>query len=290
MPELPEVEVVRRGLAAHVVDRTIATATVTGARVARRHPGGPVDLADRLTGCRVTGAHRRGKYLWLGLQAPDGGADALVVHLGMSGQLLVGGPDLPRPRHTHAWFSFADGGDELRFVDQRTFGALVLVPLGPDGIPEPVAHIAPDPFEAAYDERVAVARLKARHSPVKAGLLDQGVVSGIGNIYADEALWAAQVHGDRISATLTRPTLARVLQAARTVMAAALAAGGTSFDELYVDVEGASGYFERSLQVYGRAGLPCSRCGTPIVRHAFANRSSHSCPRCQVAPRARVPR
>lgn len=290
MPELPEVEVVRRGLADHVVGRTVTDLQLRGARVARRHVPGPADLTSRVAGRHVSDARRRGKYLWLVLDDPDGRDDptALLVHLGMSGQLLVEDPEAPDERHLHARFGFSDEGPELRFVDQRTFGGLALSALGGDGIPASIAHIAPDPFEAAYDQGAVVARMKASSSALKRVLLDQRIVSGIGNIYADEALWRAQVHGERPANTLTRPVLTRVLGHARDVMAAALDQGGTSFDALYVNVNGASGYFDRSLEAYGQQGRPCSRCGTPIRRVAFMNRSSAFCPRCQPAPRRRT--
>jgi formamidopyrimidine-DNA glycosylase len=283
MPELPEVEVVRRGLAAHVVGRRIARATITGVRVARRHVPGPQDLADRITGSTVTAARRRGKYLWLELDRDE----ALIVHLGMSGQMLVEPADAPLEKHCHARFDFADGDPQLRFVDQRTFGGLALSPLGPGGIPQTVAHIAPDPFEPAFDQRAVVLAMKRRDSAVKRALLDQSLVSGIGNIYADEALWRAQVHGERLCSTLTKPTLHRVLDHAREVMTEALGQGGTSFDALYVNVNGASGYFDRSLHAYGREGTPCDRCSAPMRREQFMNRSSYSCPRCQPRPRVR---
>ncbi|MDC5697241.1 bifunctional DNA-formamidopyrimidine glycosylase/DNA-(apurinic or apyrimidinic site) lyase [Intrasporangium calvum] len=281
MPELPEVEVVRRGLAEHVVGRRIAEAAITGLRVARRHVAGPQDLADRVRGTTVTAAARRGKYLWLVLD----GDEALIIHLGMSGQMLVKPGDAPREKHCHAIFDFADEGPQLRFVDQRTFGGLALSPLAHDGIPDAVHHIAPDPFEASFDQPSVVRRMKLRQSAVKRALLDQSLVSGIGNIYADEALWRAQVHGERICATLTKPVLSRVLDHARDVMAEALTQGGTSFDALYVNVNGASGYFDRSLHAYGREGTPCDRCGTLMRREQFMNRSSFSCPVCQPRPR-----
>src|SRR6476620_6188375 len=268
MPELPEVEVVRRGLADHVVGRTIEVAEFRGARVARRHVPGPHDLADRLAANLVAEARRRGKYLWLVLRTPDGSEQGLITHLGMSGQLLVEEPGAPEEKHLHARFTFVDDGPELRFVDQRTFGGMALSDLTPEGIPDVLAHIAPH--------------------PVKRALLDQGLVSGVGNIYADEALWRAQVHGERLCSSLTRPALSRILDHARDVMLEALGQGGTSFDALYVNVNGASGYFDRSLNAYGQEGRPCRRCGTPIRRESFMNRSSYSCPRCQ--PRPRGPR
>jgi formamidopyrimidine-DNA glycosylase len=303
VPELPEVEVVRRGLQDHVVGRTLARAVLTGPRVARRHQAGAADLMARVEGAEVLAADRRGKYLWLVLDPPDDDPQALVVHLGMSGQLLVEAGDAPREKHLHAAFDFADDGPQLRFVDQRTFGGLALTPLHPDrhagastagdrpahehGIPEPVTHIAPDPLEPAFDRAGAARRMKGKDSEVKRVLLDQTVVSGIGNIYADEALWRAGVHGRRPASALTRPALGRLLGHAEDVMREALDQGGTSFDALYVNVNGASGYFDRSLAAYGQTGRPCRRCGTPIRREEFMNRSSHFCPRCQVRPRVR---
>ena len=288
MPELPEVEVVRRGLADHVVGRRFDRVQVTGARVARRHLPGPLDLADRLTGRTVAAAERRGKYLWLLLDDEQ----ALIAHLGMSGQLLVEDADAPLEKHAHAVLDL-DDGRQLRFVDQRTFGGLQLDELaqvGSRAVPATIAHIAPDPLEAAYEPAAVVRRMKGKHTEVKRALLDQSLVSGIGNIYADEALWRAQVHGARRTDLLTKPALARVLGHAREVMEAALAQGGTSFDALYVNVNGASGYFERSLNAYGRVGEPCRRCGTLMRREVFMNRSSFFCPRCQPRPRRTAPR
>ncbi|WP_122261491.1 bifunctional DNA-formamidopyrimidine glycosylase/DNA-(apurinic or apyrimidinic site) lyase [Ornithinimicrobium cerasi] len=296
MPELPEVEVVRRGLAHHVVGRTVSRAVLTGSRVARRHAAGPTDLTDRVVGARILAADRRGKYLWLVLEPPEDDILALVVHLGMSGQLLVQDAAAAPEKHLHARFDFTDGGPQLRFVDQRTFGGLALAELHADqrgapdgvhvhGIPAPVLHIAPDPLEPAFDRAGTVRRMRSRDSEVKRVLLDQSVVSGIGNIYADEALWRAGVHGRRSASALTRPALARVLDHAAEVMREALGQGGTSFDALYVNVNGASGYFDRSLAVYGQTGRPCPRCGTPVLREQFMNRSSHFCPRCQPRPR-----
>jgi formamidopyrimidine-DNA glycosylase len=288
MPELPEVEVVRRGLHDHVVGRRIERADFFGARVARRHLPGPLDLADRLQGNLVHEARRRGKYLWLVLEAPDGHRQGLVIHLGMSGQLLVEAADAPREGHLHASFDFADDGPQLRFVDQRTFGGMALSELLPAGIPASITHIAPDLLEPAFDEGAVIAVLKLRHTALKRSLLDQGLVSGIGNIYADEALWLAQVHGEREAALLSKPALGRLIQHARDVMIEALGQGGTSFDSLYVNVNGASGYFDRSLNAYGREGRPCPRCGSLIRREAFMNRSSFFCPRCQPRPRGAV--
>lgn len=296
MPELPEVEVVRRGLESHVVGRGIVSVEVTGARTARRQPGGPTEIVDRLSGRTVSGARRRGKYLWLTLDGDESpGADCLLVHLGMSGQMLVTADGAPRVAHLHAR-AVLDDGNELRFVDQRTFGGWTMVPLAGarDGtgvlLPEPAAHIAADPFEPGFDPRAVARTIRRRDTEIKRLLLDQTVVSGIGNIYADEALWRSGIHGRRRAGAVTLRAVAGLLGHAREVMADALDAGGTSFDALYVNVNGASGYFDRSLDVYGRAGLPCGRCGTPVVREEFMNRGSHFCPGCQTPPRRSAPR
>jgi formamidopyrimidine-DNA glycosylase len=293
VPELPEVEVVRRGLAEHVLDRKITTVQVGHPRSVRRHVEGDLDFAARLVGRTITGARRRGKYLWLDLDAADEGGDALLTHLGMSGQMLVADHDRPPHKHLRIRFTFADDGPELWFVDQRTFGGMSVHPLVPATggglLPAPVAHIARDPMDPAFDLDAAVAGVRRRHTEVKRALLDQTVVSGIGNIYADEALWRAKLHGVRPTDALTRKQAREVLTAASDVMDAALDAGGTSFDALYVNVNGASGYFDRSLAVYGQGDKPCRRCGTPIRREPFMNRSSYSCPRCQPRPRLRRP-
>jgi formamidopyrimidine-DNA glycosylase len=289
VPELPEVEVVRVGLATHVVGRTIEDLHVRGARVARRHLAGPDDLVARVRHTRVEEARRRGKYLWLVLATPGGDRSALLLHLGMSGQLLVQPPEAPDERHLHARFGFADDGPELRFVDQRTFGGMALAELDIDDIPDTIGHIAPDPFDPAYDRRAVIARLKARHSAIKRGsarpdcrvrhrqhLCRRGAVAGAGP-------WRAAVRHAQ-----PKPALGRLLDHAREVMGEALAKGGTSFDALYVNVNGASGYFDRSLAAYGQVGRPCPRCGTLIVREHFMNRSSYFCPQCQPRPRTRA--
>ncbi|MEU1982397.1 bifunctional DNA-formamidopyrimidine glycosylase/DNA-(apurinic or apyrimidinic site) lyase [Nocardia sp. NPDC019395] len=291
MPELPEVEVVRRGLTEHLSGRTVESVTVTHPRSVRRHIAGAADMAARLTGLSVAAAERRGKYLWLTFLEPGGDpADsALVVHLGMSGQMLVQPAGAPVEKHAHIRATL-DDGRELRFVDQRTFGGWVLAPLvmvDETLLPDLLAHIARDPLDPWFDDEAVVTRLRAKRTEIKRMLLDQTVVSGIGNIYADEALWRSEVHGNRLAATLTRPVLRRVLAEARAVMRDALAVGGTSFDALYVDVNGESGYFERELAVYGRGDRPCPRCGAMIVREKFMNRSSYSCPRCQPSARRR---
>ena len=279
MPELPEVETVRRGLQRHVVGRTIDSVQLFHPRAVRRHLPGPEDFAAALRGRAITAARRRGKYLWLPV-----GDDAILAHLGMSGQLLVGDPARPLSAHVRARFTFRDAGRDLRFTDQRTFGHLAIAP-GGAVLPPAISHIAPDPLEPGFDLTAVTARIRARRTGIKRALLDQSLVSGIGNIYADEALWQAGLHGARPSETLTRGEVARLFAAVRQVFTDALEAGGTSFDSLYVNVNGQSGYFDRSLAVYGRAGQPCRRCGTLVRRDPFMNRSSYSCPQCQPRPR-----
>ena len=373
MPELPEVETVRAGVEQHVVGRTVATAEVMNPRAVRRDLSGPDGFAAAMAGRTFLRAERRGKYLWFALDGwvarpmaktaivsgaqpsdisrgddpPYPPEEALLAHLGMSGQLLVGDPDRPLDPHVRARFTFTDGGPDLRFTDQRTFGHLLICRLSPGGmtppvtpptmeglrppiapprgdsqkalapravaevkapglglagtagtgvpgavagvqperlVPEPIAHIAPDPLESAFDARDFAARLRRKKTQVKRALLDQSLISGIGNIYADEALWRAKLHWARPTDTLKPAEVSRLIEAVRDVLTEALKAGGTSFDALYVNVNGESGYFDRSLHAYGREGEPCDRCATPIRRDAFMNRSSYSCPRCQKRP------
>jgi formamidopyrimidine-DNA glycosylase len=290
VPELPEVEVVRAGLEAHVVGRRLGAVQVLHARPVRRHVAGADDFVARTAGRLVLAARRRGKYLWLPLDS----GDAVLGHLGMSGQLLVRPAVAPDEPHLRVRLPLepADGvagaagaGQlELRFVDQRMFGGLSVSEGGAE-LPPEIAHIARDPIDPLFDDAAFVASVRRRRSGIKRILLDQTVVSGVGNIYADEALWRARLHGDRLGTSLRGDVVRRLLAGVREVMAAALAEGGTSFDALYVNVNGESGYFDRSLHAYGRAGLPCERCGTPITRVPFMNRSSFFCPRCQRRPR-----
>jgi formamidopyrimidine-DNA glycosylase len=279
VPELPEVETVRDGLQRHVSGRTFETVQVLHPRAARRHLAGPDDFAAALSGATVGDVRRRGKYLWLPVDA-----DALIAHLGMSGQLVVGAADRPLTPHVRARFSFTDGGPDLRFVDQRTFGHLSFSPGGAE-LPSAIAHIAPDPLEAGFDDDRFTARLLSRRTGIKRALLDQSLISGVGNIYADESLWRARLHWARGTDALRRSDASRLLSAVREVFAEAIRAGGTSFDSLYVHVNGQSGYFDQSLAVYGRQGQPCPRCGAAVRRDKFMNRSSFSCPRCQRRPR-----
>lgn len=283
---------VRRGLDRHVVGRTIASVVVTHPRTVRRQPGGAAQFAALLVGRAFTGTGRRGKFLWLATDDPD---LVLSAHLGMSGQfrVLPAGAQDPDFRHARAQLELL--GPEgptstLWFVDQRTFGWVAAEPVvaGRVGrgtlaplVPESVRDIAVDLLDPDFDELAVARRMHAREVAIKRQLLDQGIIAGIGNIYADESLWRAGIHpetpGDRISLRRMRG----LLRDAADVLGESLAAGGTSFDSLYVNVNGESGYFGRGLNAYGRAGAPCPRCGTPIRRVAFANRSSHFCPACQ---------
>lgn len=288
MPELPEVETIRLGLVDHLLGRRIRDIELLSARAARRiaDHADLAGLADR----RVTEVARRGKFLWV---AAEDAPRALVLHLGMSGQLLFHAARPPLlPRHTGVVVHLDEG--ELLFVDQRTFGYLDVVPwrATPDGlpagtgterplIPETVAHIARDPLDPHLDVAAAAERMHRTSSAIKRVLLDQRYVSGIGNIYADETLWHARLHPERPAASLPIGELAHVIRTAAGVMGDAVRVGGTSFDALYVDTMGQSGYFARQLRAYGRTGQPCARCGTLIERHVVGGRSAHLCPRCQ---------
>ena len=334
MPELPEVETVRAGIADHSLGRPVRSVRVVDARSLRRHLPGPAQFEAALTGRALRGAYRRGKYLWLTLSEADGtlADEALVVHLGMSGQLLV--RDEPReasesdsvseaearaafdeqPRHLRVALELGPAeasstGQKLLFVDQRIFGGMFLSPLVPDVpaaagkaslgevperflVPEAVKHIARDPLDEFFDPAAVRRKFLRTSSGIKKVLLDQSVISGVGNIYADEALWRARLHYAKPARTLSAAQTRELLEAVTQVLRESLAAGGTSFDALYVNVLGESGYFERSLNAYGRAGEPCHRCAeagrtTLMVREPFQNRSSYRCPHCQRAPRSR---
>ncbi|MBB1196894.1 bifunctional DNA-formamidopyrimidine glycosylase/DNA-(apurinic or apyrimidinic site) lyase [Curtobacterium flaccumfaciens] len=322
MPELPEVEVVRAGLEPAVSGARVLHVDVVDDRALTRHDGPAEDFADRLTGRTIAAAVRRGKFLWMPLQPERDGdrPEALVAHLGMSGQILLG-RGRPAAKHRRILIDVQPAGTdrsgaaeppvELEFVDQRTFGSMAIdamvptidgAPAGfggqvdaidPDAVwrgwvPGQVSHIARDPLDPAFDDDRFTAMARKRSSGIKRVLLDQGVVSGIGNIYADESLWAAKLHYDRAADRLTRADLRRLLDEVRAILRRALEDGGTSFDAQYVNVNGQSGYFSQRLNVYGQQGKPCPRCGTTIVREAFMNRSSHICPVCQPRPRART--
>jgi formamidopyrimidine-DNA glycosylase len=282
VPELPEVETVRQGLAKWVAGRTIDTVEVHHPRAIRRHLPGDEHFIAMLRGRTILDVARRGKYLWMPLDS----GDAIIGHLGMSGQLLMRPADAEDEVHLRVRITFTDGGPQLRFIDQRTFGGLSVSADGA-ALPPEIAHIARDPMDPLFDDEAFVAALRSKHTEVKRALLDQSLISGVGNIYADEALWRAQLHGARPTDAMTRPAVRRLLGHVRDVLSEAIVAGGTSFDALYVNVNGQSGYFDRSLNAYGREGEPCRRCGTPIRREQFMNRSSFSCPRCQPRPRQR---
>ena len=324
MPELPEVEVVRAGLAPAVTGATVTSVEVFDERSLRRHDGPSEDFIQRLVGSTLAAPQRRGKFLWIPLVAtsaarpsemketrtfrkkPVGvpgelaetpsfrksetGAEALVVHLGMSGQVLLRAPGSEDLR-TRIRFDL-DNGHRINFVDQRIFGSMAIDELvatdHDETVPQSVAHIGRDPLDPHFDERGFFTKLAKRNTGIKRALLDQGLASGIGNIYADEALWMSRIHYEHPTATLTRPQKRLLLDEVRSVFRQALAEGGTSFDEQYKNVNGTSGYFERSLKVYGQQGEPCQRCGRLIVREQFMNRGSHFCPHCQKPPKISV--
>jgi len=282
MPELPEVETVRSGLEKYVINRRIASAHSYHFRAIK--PNSIAPLAA-VAGSRIRAVKRRGKFLWFELDREF----TLVAHLGMSGQLLISPKKSPDQSHLRARIELQKSarsvgkkstGNEIRFIDQRTFGWLSIEQMH-NQIPTSVAHIAYDPFEAEFNIKNVIADISSRKSAIKPAILNQEIISGIGNIYADEALWRAKIHPEIICEDLSEDEIKKLINSAKAVMKSAIKAGGTSFDQQYKNVNGASGYFSRSLSVYGRAGQPCSRCATLIRRIAFANRSSHFCPRCQ---------
>ncbi len=270
---------VRLGINDHVVGRTILAVTVFDVRSVRRHLAGPADFVSRLEGRSVVGAARRGKYLWLRL---DHG-DAVLCHLGMSGQFLISDADAEPPRHLRVSLTL-DDGRELRFADQRIFGGMSFSEDGAE-LPDEISHIARDPLDPLFDATEFAARLRKRETGVKRAILDQTLISGVGNIYADEALWRTPLHYARNTKHLKAREVEALLGHITQVMNEALEQGGTSFDALYVNVNGNSGYFDRSLQAYGQEGKPCQRCGTAMRRDSFMNRSSFWCPACQPRPR-----
>ncbi len=283
MPELPEVEVVRAGLEPALVGAQIAAVDVRDARSLKRHDARRGDFVGLLEGRQVLSAQRRGKFMWFPLDS----GDALVVHLGMSGQVLLREPGAEPDRHNRIELAVSHPvhGDLLvRFVDQRIFGSMAvdeMVEQYSQLVPSQAGHIALDPLDGRFDDTAFVARLRKKSTGVKRALLDQTLISGVGNIYADEALWAARIHGEKPADTLSAQKARVLLAEVRAVLLKALAEGGTSFDAQYVNVNGESGYFSHSLNAYGQHGKPCPRCGTAIRRVTFMNRGSHFCPRCQ---------
>jgi formamidopyrimidine-DNA glycosylase len=275
MPELPEVETVRRGLIALVSGYRITEAIDLHPRALK--PESIAPLAN-LAGAKITGLNRRGKFLWFELNRPYN----LVAHLGMSGQFLINRNDRPQAKHVRAQFQLRRGlrNRELIFNDQRTFGWLSIEESF-EGIPTSALHIAPDPFDALFDKSAAVKNFAKRNVKIKTALLNQEIMSGVGNIYADETLWRAKVHPETSTSELTSKKIARIIDYATEAMGEAITQGGTSFDDLYINVNGESGFFEQSLAAYGQTNQPCPRCGTPIKRITFGARSSHFCPRCQ---------
>jgi formamidopyrimidine-DNA glycosylase len=313
MPELPEVETVRAGLAPALTNATVTGIDVLDTRSFKRHVGGVEDFIATMVGSKILAVVRRGKFLWMPLQMPNdrnaGHKLAMVGHLGMSGQMLLRTPGFAEDKLTRVVIhAMADTGEkvEMRFIDQRLFGSLAIDDLVPttDGlpggfsgglgisgsgestwwrnlIPASAAHIMRDPLDQDFDEKFVLAKFKKKNSGIKRVLLDQQTLSGIGNIYADEALWRSQLHYDQSAASLSGPKAKELLQHVREILAKAVTEGGTSFDEQYKNVNGESGYFAVSLNAYGMTGLPCKRCGTQIKRENWMNRGSHFCPKCQ---------
>jgi formamidopyrimidine-DNA glycosylase len=303
VPELPEVETVRAGLAEVVTGAKVTKVVIHDHRSLKRHPASVGDFVETLTGRTLQAAVRRGKFLWLPLNKQKNEEQlALIGHLGMSGQILLRTPgfEADNLNRITIYLKAADGQKyELRFVDQRIFGSLAIDVMDetPDGlpggfsagetgswlnmIPNQVAHIARDPLDVSFSEETVLKLFKKKQSGIKRVLLDQGVLSGIGNIYADESLWLAKIHYDQSAASISKAKAKELLEHVRMVLANAVEAGGTSFDEQYKNINGESGYFSISLNAYGLTGLPCKRCGRPIKRDNWMNRGSHFCPYCQ---------
>jgi formamidopyrimidine-DNA glycosylase len=287
MPELPEVEVVRKGLAKHVKNRKISNAKVRNNRALRNFEFSNKTFEKTVAGLTINSVERRGKFLWMTLK---NSSQAISAHLGMSGQMLMVKKDEKPSTHARVTFDFSDTKRSLHFIDQRTFGWVNLEELveAKDKrlVPQSVLHISPDLFEETFDLDKTISNIKKRKTGIKQALLNQEIVAGIGNIYADEALWLAKTHWADVCENLSEKKINEILISAKEVMAKALEKGGTSFDDLYIDVNGESGYFENELNAYGREGERCYRCDLEMVREAFSNnRSSTICPNCQ--PRVR---
>lgn len=284
MPELPEVETVRAGLAEYLTGARVTSVEVLDARSLKRHLPGVNDFIAVMTGATLQHFSRRGKFLWVPLDKPG---LAMVGHLGMSGQMLVRDSGSEPDKLTRVILHCTNGSKqlELRFVDQRIFGSLAIdtleeVEFG-EHIPSTVKHIARDPLDPNFNESAVISKLRTRSAGIKKVLLDQGIMSGVGNIYADEALWRSKLHYDRPANSLSSKKVHELLTHVKDILAAAVKVGGTSFDEQYKNVNGQSGYFEVSLNAYGMTGRPCPRCGVTIVRENWMNRGSHFCPKCQ---------
>jgi formamidopyrimidine-DNA glycosylase len=278
--ELPEVEVVRRDLEKDVVGRKVSEAEVrpskNAMRVIRRH-GKRREFTDRLVGRKFTKAERRGKYVLLHL---DNG-DVLVVHFGMSGQFVRGNKRVPLPPHTHVVITFQQGGD-LRFVDPRTFGEMFVTAADELGKVKELQHIAIDPLDHVFTWNAFGAALAERAAKMKQLLMDQKFISGLGNIYSDEVLFAAGLRYDRLSDSLSSQEVRRLYRAMQEVLQDAIRFRGTTLDdEAYLDLFGKPGEFQNELKVYGRTGLPCRRCRTPIQAVKISGRNAYFCPQCQ---------
>jgi formamidopyrimidine-DNA glycosylase len=272
VPELPEVETVRRQLVPHLTGRTIVRARIDDSRLVRPEP--PDAVTARLTGARVTGLGRRGKHLLIGLE--DGGT--LAVHLRMTGKFLVGAVPADPP-HLRAVLELDDGA-LVSYADQRRFGTWRVL----EGEPELQEFLAErlgvEPLDEDFDGRTLARLFAGRKASVKAMLLDQRLIAGVGNIYADESLWAAKIHPETAAGLVSRPKLDRLAAAIREVLEAALVAQGSTLRN-FQSPDGGYGSMQDGFKVFDRTGEPCVRCGTPIVKLRVAGRGTHVCPRCQ---------
>jgi formamidopyrimidine-DNA glycosylase len=310
LPELPEVETVRFGLSQYLTRSRVNAIEVLDARSLKRHVAGPIDFVTTLENAQILAVVRRGKFLWMPLLLGNQtvATHALVGHLGMSGQMLIRNANAEPDKLTRVVIHLlSELGEEIefRFIDQRIFGSLQIdelvstadalpggftdVPVESSSwanqIPRSAAHIARDPLDVNFDEKSVIAQMRKKSSGIKRVILDQGVLSGVGNIYADEALWASRLHYDVAASALSAKKLQTLVREINRILREAVAAGGTSFDEQYKNVNGESGYFEVSLNAYGQTGSPCNRCGRAIRRDSWMNRGSHFCPRCQKLPK-----
>jgi formamidopyrimidine-DNA glycosylase len=306
LPELPEVETVRFGLSQYLTGSRVRAIEVLDERSLKRHLAGPIDFVTTLENAQILSVVRRGKFLWMPLLlvGQSRATHALVGHLGMSGQMLIRNASAEPDKLTRVVIhleSLTGEEIEFRFIDQRIFGSLQIDELvsTPDAlpggfsdvpveshswanqIPRSAAHIARDPLDIDFDAEAVIAKMRKKSSGIKRVILDQGVLSGVGNIYADEALWASRMHYDTPASALSAKKLQALVQEIDRILREAVAAGGTSFDEQYKNVNGESGYFEVSLNAYGQTGKPCNRCGRAIRRDSWMNRGSHFCPTCQ---------
>lgn len=275
MPELPEVETVARGLRRTILGRRILSVTLGKTDFI----DDPAALEENLPGRQIEAVERYGKFMLLRLSEREGVGASLLVHLGMTGQLAPNRAEQPREKHTHVWMRL-DDGRELRYTDSRRFGRMAY--LTPGSLAEELKQFGADPLEVT--EKEFAQRIHGRRSRIKALLLDQGVLRGVGNIYADESLWKSGIHPARLGASLPPERLRALRHALQNILRRAIQMRGSSISD-FLDAEGQPGEYQRRHRAYGREGQPCYRCGAPIRRVTVAGRSSYFCPKCQKAPR-----